>query len=143
MSKTATGGAQVEVFMVARDRQQLWSEETTRFQGPNVVSCKVVTFTNIKRTPVIGSYLPPYTLEHLPDLEEALVLFQEHNTIVLREIIANIGQGHNLRTHQVSDLIMYFGLIDLLLHFLQNWRFQHTKTCYWVRQGIAMWARSA
>ena len=45
-----------------------------RFHGKNVVGCKVISGGN--RTPLVGAYPPPpSTLEHLPDMEEALDRF--------------------------------------------------------------------
>ena len=64
------GGAQGLVCLVIIDRTQVWIVETTRFCGPNMVSCEVVT--GGKWTPLIITYLPISTLEHLADLEEAL-----------------------------------------------------------------------
>ena len=46
-----------------------------------------------KHTQLVGTYLPPSTLEHLPDLEEALTHFQYQVRIVLRYLNANIGQS--------------------------------------------------
>ena len=65
-----------------------------RFHVPNVVIYKV--FTDGKQTPIIGAYLPPYTLEHLLDLEEALTCFWEQDPIVLGYLNSNIVQAHKL-----------------------------------------------
>ena len=59
--------------MLFWDGPQGCSVEATQFHGTNVVSCEVIT--DGKRTPIIGAYLPPSTLDHLPDLEEALSCF--------------------------------------------------------------------
>ena len=40
-----------------------------------MVSCEIVT--GLTQTPLVGSYLPPSTLEHLPNLEEALQSFRD------------------------------------------------------------------
>ena len=53
---TADGEAKGEVVMISRNRPQVWSIELTRFHGPNMVSCEVVTR---KWTPLIGAYTPP------------------------------------------------------------------------------------
>ena len=52
----------------------------TLFHGMNVVRCKVVTG---KRNPLIGEYLPPSTLDHLPDLEESLTHFWGQEPVML------------------------------------------------------------
>ena len=76
---------------------------------------KVVT--DRKGTLVISAYLPPSTLEHLPELEEALIRFRYQDPIVLGDLSANIGQVQNLHSHQVAELLIEFGLMDLLHHF--------------------------
>ena len=108
MSTTAAVGAQVGVCLVIQDWPQGWSVYSTRFHGPNVVSYKVIT--NRKRTPIIGAYLLPSTLEHLPDLEEALTLFLYQDPILVGDISANIGQSQNPRNQQVVDLLIARGL---------------------------------
>ena len=65
-----SGGAQGGVRLAVRDQPKGFSVESALFHGPNVVSCKVIG--SGKRTLIIGSYLPPSTLYHLPYLEEAL-----------------------------------------------------------------------
>ena len=55
------------VCMVVRDRPQGWRLEATRFRGMNMGSCKVIT--DVKNTPIIGTYLSPSTWEYLPKLE--------------------------------------------------------------------------
>ena len=65
MSMMEAGGAQGGVCLVVWYRTQVWSVESMRFHGPNVVICEVIT--NRKWTPIIGAYLPPSTLEHLLD----------------------------------------------------------------------------
>ena len=107
-----------------------------------MVSCEVITDTNVKRTPIIGSCLPPPTLEHLPDLEDSLKPFRYQYTIVLGDLSADIGQAYNPRSHQVADFLMDFGLINLIHHFQQRWHYQHMKTWYREIQGRAMRERS-
>ena len=47
---------------------------------------------------------------------------------MLGDLNADIGQYQNLRIQQVADLLMEFGLVDLLNHFRQRWKFYHMKT---------------
>ena len=56
--------------MVLREWPEGWSVKSTRFHGPDMVSCEIVS--GGQRTPLIGVYLPPSTLDHITDLEEAL-----------------------------------------------------------------------
>ena len=44
---------------------------------------------------------PPYTLEHLTDLEETLTRFQDQDNIVLGYLNTDIVQSQNPRIHQV------------------------------------------
>ena len=66
-------------------------------------------------------------------MEEALTRFQDQYTIVLGDLNADIGQYQNPHSHQVADLLMNFGLVDLLNHFRKRWSFLHMKTWYQVR----------
>ena len=115
MSTTVDGGAHRVVCLVIQERHQGWSLEATRFHRLNMVSCEVVT--NKKRSSVIGVNHSPSTLEHVPDLEEDLNHFWYKDTMFLGELRANINQAQNPRRHQVADLLIKFGLIDLL-HYL-------------------------
>ena len=98
----AAGNVQGGVGLVVRDQPQGWSIESTHFQGMNVVIYEVFT---VKFILLIGSYLPPSTLEHLPELEEALTLFCYQEPIVLGDLNANI-QEQNPHSQQVADLLM-------------------------------------
>ena len=84
---------------------------------------------------------PPFTLEHLPNLEEALSCFQYHYTLVLGYINADIGHSQKPRSQQVADMLMYFGPLDLLRHFHQRLRFLQLNTCSQVRQSRLLRAR--
>ena len=68
MRTTAAGRAQGWGVTSHRYQPQVWSVELTCFHGLNVVSYKVVTINDGKRTPIISLYLPPSILEHLTDL---------------------------------------------------------------------------
>ena len=59
-----------------------WGIESTRYHRMNVVGCKIVT--RLTQTPLVGAYLPPSTLEHLPNLEEALR--RSRDPIVYRDL---------------------------------------------------------
>ena len=83
-----------------------------------MVSCEVIT--KIQHTPIIGTYLPPSTLENLPDLEEALTCFRYRYPIVIGDLISDIGKPQNSCIQQFTDLLTDFGLMDLVHHFLQG-----------------------
>ena len=104
-----------------------------------MVSCEVLT--GIKRTLILGTYLPPSNLFHLPDLEEALERFRYQDPIALGYLNADIRQAQNPRSHQVADLLMEFGLAELLHHFRQRWRLRCLNTWYQVRQGRLLRSR--
>ena len=61
-----SGGAQGGVSLVVQDQPKGWIVESVQFHGPNVVICEVVASN--KQTLLIGAYLPPSTIEHLPEL---------------------------------------------------------------------------
>ena len=85
-----------------------------------------------QRTPIIGSYILTSTLEHLPDLEEALKFFWHQDPIVIGDLSTDIGKPHNPHIQQVDYLMTELGLMDLLRHFQQLWRYRHVKT--WPRE---------
>ena len=89
------GGGRWGVGMVSRERPEGWISELARFQGPNMVSCNI--FSGNQRTPIVGIYLPPSTLDHLPDLEEALNCFPVRYPVVLGYLNADIGRLRNPR----------------------------------------------
>ena len=60
------GGAKGVVGIVSREFLEVWLIELTHFHRPNVVISNLVT--SYLWTPVIRSYLPPSTLNHLLDL---------------------------------------------------------------------------
>ena len=119
--------------LVVPDRPQGWSIEVTHFHGPNVVNCEVVTVN--KWNPLLGAYLPPSTLEHLPDLEEVLTRFWDQYPIVLGELNADIGHSQNPLSQHVADLMMYFGTVHFLTHIRKNLIFLHMKTLLQVQKG--------
>ena len=59
-------GSQGGVGLVRRERPVGWGIESTRYHGPNVVICEL--FTGLNRTSLVGAYLPPSKMDHLPDL---------------------------------------------------------------------------
>ena len=92
-------------------------------RGSALTRAKVVSYKVIadgKRTPIIGSYLPPSTLGHLPDLEEARTRFWDQDPIVIGNLSADIVKSQNSRSQQVADLLMEFSMMELLLHFRQS-----------------------
>ena len=52
--------------------------------------CEVISGNQL--TPIIGEYLPPSTLDHLPDLEEALNRFLGRYPVVLGDLNADFGR---------------------------------------------------
>ena len=115
MINTATGGAQGGVRLVVWYQPQNWSLESMRFHWLNSVSFEVVTDRN--QNPIIGAYLPSSTLENLPDMKKAHTRFWDQYPIELGYLNANIGQAEDPNSHQVADLLMEFGLMDLLHYF--------------------------
>ena len=91
------------MFLVSRDRQTGWILELTRFHRPNVVSCEDIRGTS--RTPIIGVYLPPTTLDHLPNLEESLESFQFQDPILKGGINLDLDEAQKPRSHLVADIM--------------------------------------
>ena len=90
-----------------------------------MVICEVVA--GDQKTTFIGAYLPPSTLDHLPDLEEDLNCFPGRDTIVLGGMNVDIDCLRNPRYQQVYNFLAYFGLVDLLFHFQQRLCYHHLQ----------------
>ena len=84
-----------------------------------MVSCEIIT--RLTQTPLVGAYLPPSTLEHLPDLEEVLQRFR--GPIVLGGYNVDLDEVKSSRRQRVSDLFAEYGVIDLVRHLQQHLRF--------------------
>ena len=82
-----------------------------------MVICEVVNGGT--QNPIIGTYLPPSTLEHLPDLEEGLLCSRDQDTIALGDLNSNIGQSQNSRSQQVADLLTKFGMLGNPIQYSQ------------------------
>ena len=52
-----------------------------------------------------------------------------------------IVQAQNLCIHQAADVLMEFGMVDLLRHFQQRWQFHHMNTWPQVQRGILLQTR--
>ena len=105
-----------------------------RYHGTNMVRCEIVT--GITRTPLVSTYLPLSTLDHLPGLEEALHRFRD--PIVIVDLNVDPNKARILRNQQVAHLLTEYSLIDLFRHFRQRCRFRNLKTWYQVWQGIVL-----
>ena len=111
--------------------------ESTSYHGTNVVSCKFVT--RITQTPLVGAYLPPSTLEHLPDLEEALKRFKD--PITLGDLNMDLDKARILWSQQMADLLSEYSLTDLVHHFRQCCMLRNLNTWSRVWQGTVLRSR--
>ena len=112
---TVYGGAQGGDGIILRDKPEGCIVESTRVHRLNVMSCEITSGN--QKTPLIGAYLPPSTLDHLSDLEEVLNCFQIREPFILGDLNADIGCLRNPRDQKVADLLASFGMVDLLAHF--------------------------
>ena len=87
------------------------------------------------RKPLIGAYLPQSTLDHLPDLEEALNRFLGKGPVFLGDINTDIGCLMNPWDQQVKDYLASFGMVDLLDNFQQRLRYRNLNKWWQVCQG--------
>ena len=102
-----------------------------------MVSYEVVT--GITRTPLVGAYLPPSMLEHLPELEEYLQRFRE--PIAFGGLNVDLEESRSSRSQRVFNLLVEYGLIDLVRNFRQKFSFYDLKTWPQVRQGTVLGSR--
>ena len=112
--------------LVSRDRPTGWNLESTRFHGPNVVSCAVVT--GMSWTSIVGAYLLTYTLAHLPDIEEALAHLRGQDPILLVDINMDLYETQNPCSQLIANLLTEFGLVDLMYHYQKHIRVFYLKT---------------
>ena len=103
---------------MSREKTEGWIVESMRFHGPKLGSCELVD--GDQRMSLIGEYLPPSTLDHLPDLEDLLNRFQGREPVVLGDLNASIGRLRNPQYQQVAYFLASFGMVDLLAHFQQR-----------------------
>ena len=89
-------------------------------------------------TQIVGVYLPPTTLNHPPDLEEATERFWGQDPIVLGDLNVDLDEARNPRSHLVADLLMEFYLIKLMRHFRKHLHFHHLKSWTQVYQGTML-----
>ena len=133
----SAGGYQGGFGLVTRERLVGWGIESKRYHGPNVVSCEIVT--GLTWIPLVGAYLPPLTLEHLPGLEEALHCFMV--PIALGDLNVDLDKARSLRIQRVSDLLAEYILIDLVRHFRQRRRFRDLKNWSQAQQETILQSR--
>ena len=76
------------------------------------------------------------TLEHLPDLEEALQRFMD--PISLKDLNVDLNKARSPRRQQVVDLLVDYGIIYLVLNFCQHRQFRNLQTWSQVRQGTVL-----
>ena len=75
-----------------------------------MLSCDIVT--GLTHTPLIRVYLTPSTMEHLPDLEEALQRFR--GTISIGGLNVELDKARSLWIQRVLVLLADYGCIDLV-----------------------------
>ena len=107
---SSAGGDQSGLRMVMRERLIDQGIESMLYHGPNVVSCEI--FTGLTRTPLVGAYLPPSTLEQIPEIEDDLQRFRE--PIVLGDLNVDLNGARSLHSQRVSDLLAESNIIDLV-----------------------------
>ena len=90
-----------------------------RFHRPNMVSCKI--FTGHTRNPLVGAYLHPSTMKHLPDVEEALQKFMGLYHVILGDLNVDLDDARSFLIQHVADLLMEFSLLLLLLLVRSLW----------------------
>ena len=61
---------------------------------------------------------------------------------MIEDLRVDIGKPQNPHIQKVADILMGFGLMDLLIHFHKCWRYRHMKTWTWVIQVRVMRERS-
>ena len=68
-----------------------------------MVSSKVVRGTS--QTPISGAYLPPTTLAHLLNVEEAMECFQSQDPILMGDLNVDLDEAQNPRSQIVANIL--------------------------------------
>ena len=77
-----------------------------------MVSCEIVTRPT--QDPLVDTYLPPLTMEHLPYFNEELQRFKVRDTIVLGDLNVELYNACVLQSQRMADLLTEFSLIYLI-----------------------------
>ena len=85
--------SQGSIELVTRERPVGWWIDSTHYHGRNVVRCGIIA--GLTCTPRVVTYLPPSTLEHLSDLEEALQRCRV--LVVLGGLNVDLDEARSLR----------------------------------------------
>ena len=86
---------------MTRERPFGWGIDSTRYHRLNVDIYEI--FPGLTQTPLVGAYLHPSTLEHLPDLDESLQLFRDPN--FLGGLKVDLNEARSPWIQQVADLL--------------------------------------
>ena len=91
-----------------------------------MVSCEIVT--GYTWTPLVGIYRLPSMLEHIPYLEEALQRCKVLDPIVLGDLYVELDDARSSRSQNMAEILIEFGIIDLVWYFRQRWCFRDLNT---------------
>ena len=90
---SSTRGSQGRIGLVTGERPSGLGIDSIFYHGPKVVSCDIIT--GLTGNPLVGTYIPPSIMEHLPDLEEVLKCFRD--PIVLRHLNVDLNEARRPR----------------------------------------------
>ena len=116
---------------MTRERPDGWGIESKRFYCPNLVSCEIVT--GHTWTLLVGDYLTPLMLEHLAEVKEAINQFNGQDPVVLGYLNMDLEEAWSSRSQRVVELLMEYGLINLVGNFRECQQFRYLKTWTQVR----------
>ena len=91
-----------------------------------MVNCKLVT--EDQRTPLIGAYLTPSTLDYQTNFEEAMNRVMGRETMILGDLNTDIVRMRNTKDQQVTYFLAPLRLVDILAHFLQSLCYHNLQT---------------
>jgi hypothetical protein len=84
------------------------------------------------RIPLIEAYLPPSSLNSLPELLAVLDRFAGRDPILLGDLNVNLEDSTSSRNRDVAKVLAPYGLFDMLPRFRQRKRIRHNCT-WWKR----------
>ena len=124
-SKFNQGG----IALISKKGKDRWSLESVQFHGPNVVSFQIKT--GELRYSFVGAYIPPDDDETCEHIDQALRRFQSSKRLfLLGDLNMRFENPRDEREHEILDVLMNYGLINLAKHFSQRKRWRAGWTWY-------------
>jgi hypothetical protein len=116
----ARSKAQGGVALIYRE-SEYWKVESVKRFGSDVISFQLAT--GQKRYSCVGGYIPPKDKSIIESVGKAFDSLPKGAIILLRDLNANINNPRNDQGLQISTMVAYLVLEDLICHFHQKCKY--------------------